>query len=205
MGELLGLTPTDFNRRRRQIRREVRQRYRRNASNAEPDSVRRRRLKKQADRWRRIGASAMPLSSRVDSIETDGVGLRIVMKTRQDIAHHVRPIETVADSQTMELKPMIGRKKMIPKEIVGNHTHNHEAVIVAMDNGRAKLFTAAISRRAIERPLTAVLTRRHYYFMMRHSRQQRWEKARMVALPELREGVAALSLTGGIHNSDADK
>jgi hypothetical protein len=204
VGELLGLTPTAFNRRRQQIRREVRRRYRRNASNAEQDAVRRKRLKMQAKRWQRIGASAMPKNARIDSIETDGVGLRMVIKTPQDIAHHVRPIETVEETKVRTARPK-KEKKRAPAATECCERCPHEPVMVAMDLGRAKLFAAAVSRRAIEKPKTVVLTRRKYYYMMRHGRQRRWEQARMTALPEVRAGVTALSATGGVHNSDGDK
>ncbi len=204
VGELMGLTPAAFNRRRRQIRREVRRRYRQNASNADHDAVRRKRLKKHAKRWQRIGASAMPKNARIDSIETDGVGLRMVMKTPTDIAHHVRPIEDAEETKVQAASSKRGKKRAPAMTEVAPRCP-HEPVMVAMDLGRAKLFAAAISRRAIEKPTTVVLTRRKYYYAMRHGRQRRWEQARMVALPEIRAAVTALSSTGGVHNSDGDK
>ena len=214
VGELLGLTPAAFNRRRHQVRREVRQRYRKRAS-TEADSDRRRRLKKQAKRWRMIGASAMPKSARVDSIETDGVGLRLILKTPHDITKFVKPLETTAELDAARAaqaaaKPKRGRKRVLPTSAPSAcETHPSpqptlpEPVMVAMDLGRAKLFAAAVSRRAVERPKTVVLTRRRYYFEMCHGRRRRWEEVRMAAVPAARDAVMALSLAGSINNSDS--
>lgn len=213
VGDILGLNPTAFNHRRRQLRREVRQRYRKKASSAEPASTHRRRLKKQAERWRRIGASAMPRAARIDSVETDGVGLRLVLKTPQDITKLIRPLETVAELDAVRAASKPPKKRERKRaavtqpetcEAAAPAQPKHEPVMVAMDLGRAKLFTAAVSRRAIERPTTGVLTRRRYYFEMRHGRRRRWEEARMRAVPAAREAVTALSLAGSIHNSDCD-
>jgi hypothetical protein len=207
VGQLLGLTPEAFNRRRRQIRREVRQRYRRKASTAEPDSVHRRRLKKQAERWRRVGASAMPRSARIDSIETDGVGLRMVLKTPQDISKWIMPLETQAELDAVKAakaaaKPRRGRKRAAESCPELSQQSKPAPVVVALDLGRAKLFTAAVSRAGFERPSTVVLTRRRYYFEMRHGRRGRWEEARMAASPAVREAITDLSRAGSLHNSD---
>lgn len=207
VGELLGLTPEAFNRRRRQIRRAVRQRYRRKASNAEPESEHRRRLKKQAERWRRVGASEMPRSARIDSVETDGVGLRIVLKTPQDISKFVIPIGV---NEPKLVRPKRGKKRPAASVHDGHGClEQHpsgpgypEPIMIAADLGRAKLFTAAVSRRGYQMPSTVVLTRRRYYYEMRHSRRLRWEETRMRNIPGLKNAVTALSLAGSLHNSD---
>ena len=79
VGELLSLTPAEFNRRRRDVRAEIRRRYRAKKS-SETNAERKNKLANMAERWSRIGSSHMPAKARVDSIETDGVGLRLILK-----------------------------------------------------------------------------------------------------------------------------
>ena len=74
-------------------------------------------------------------------------------------------------------------------------------IIVALDNGRAKIFSAAISSSAIKKPTSMAFTRRRYYFEMGHQRNRRWESERTSARPM----VTTVSLTGGLRNCDIEK
>lgn len=209
VGEILGLTPELFNRRRRQLRREIRQRYRQRARD-EADGAKRRRRRKQAKRWQRIGASAMRKNARVDSILTDGVGLRIVVKSPIDMTPYKKPLEASAIAAARP--PPARKKKLKPKAAPEEQepplfsiVPASRPIFVGIDLGRAKLFTAAVSREVVRRPSTVILTRRQYYYDMRHGARRRWEERRMEATPVIRAAVDSLSQAGGtLHTCDPD-
>ncbi len=48
-------------------------------------------------------------------------------------------------------------------------------IVVALDNGRAKILSAAISKSPIKKPESKAFTRCTYYFEMGYHRNRRWE------------------------------
>ena len=206
LGELLGLTPQDFNRRRRQLRAEIRRRYRSRHSHAMEDSLRKRRLKRERDRWSRIGASAMPKLARIDSMETDGVGLRLVLKNPIDIRAFIMPL---AQPDPPPPKPSKKKKQTnaAPAEPLGVDPTDQtlpKPAFVGIDTGRAKPCSAAVSSSPTRLPTSVVFTRRRYYHEMRFKKRLAWEQRRMVDVPAARLAVQQLSLTGGLGNCDPE-
>ena len=209
VGELLGLTPQRFNRSRRKLRRQIRRKKRRLRHRGTKED--RRKRKETRDRWARNGASYMPRGARIDSIETDGVGLRMVMKIKADISKYVVP---VSSSDPQSSKDDLPRKRRSKKATNGSAEEGHEPapatlyasqpppVISGMDNGRAKLFMAAISRSASKKPQSMGFTRRRYYSEMGFRARQSWEAARMAQSPNIRAACDALSQSGGLKNCD---
>jgi hypothetical protein len=148
----------------------------------------------------------MPRGARVDSIETDGVGLRMVLKIKVDISRHVVPVSS-ADQQKSEGKPRRRRTKgdkaaeEVPAPATA-HALLPSPVMAGIDEGRAKLFMAAISRSATKKPRSMGFTRRRYYSEMGFRARRRWEASRMVQSPNLRAACDALSQSGGLKNCD---
>ena len=205
VGEMLGLTPELFNRRKKQLRASIRRQkaaaYRR-VSSAE-SATRRGRLKKDRDRWRKTGASSMPKGSRVDSVETDGVGLRMVVKRKVPMAHLIVAVPVPDDrgapsSSAAASAPRVRRTKkkvVLPAAAVCECCGvDSQPIVVGMDKGCAKLYSAAISDTASKKPASLAFTRPRYYFEMGHSARRRWELAVMAASAPLKHAVDRLSL-----------
>ena len=210
IGEVLGITPAEFNRRRKELRTSIRRHKRRNLSGLPKGSDRQKRAKREKKHWDRVGASRMPSDVRIDSVETDGVGLRIVLKIKEDLRDFVVPVGAKAVSNA----PVTGKKR--PR---GKNASKAAAVVdavpdpaaggppplfVATDEGRAKLFSAAISQDATKKPTSMAFHRGRYYHEMGHSARQRWEAAVMAASAPLRLAVDCLSASGGLRNCDPE-
>ncbi|MEI6358212.1 MAG: hypothetical protein WCP53_14090, partial [Verrucomicrobiota bacterium] len=112
-GELLGLTPELFNRQRRRLRASIRRKKRANHRPAgqQATSAERKKRLKERKRWARVGASSMPKDTRIDSIETDAVGLRMVIKTKIAMGGFVVPVPRSADEQSTAAMPLHPRAK----------------------------------------------------------------------------------------------
>ena len=83
-----------------------------------------------------MGLSQIPGNVTFTSLETDGVGLRIHIKT---------PVKLFAPKVIVEEPVMI------------------DPVHIGVDTGRAKSFVAAVSTCGYKKPVTVMLTRHQYY------------------------------------------
>jgi len=202
VGQLLGLTPAEFNNRRRQVRAEIRRRYRAKKS-SETNSDRKKKLAKMAKRWSRIGSSHMPAKARVDSIETDGVGLRLILKVEKDISSFVKPMEPPPPKDPTQ---KARRPRTAPKASDGAQPLEAgvNPIMVTLDTGRAKLFSAAISTSAIKKPVSQAFKRTRYYHEMKYRARMKWEQRRMRDVEGMQDAVDKLSRTGGTKNCDPE-
>lgn len=204
VGDLLGLNPENFAAQNRHIRRDVRRRLRA-ARHAEVPAERRRRKERLKHRAMMMSVGRMHKDARVDSFETDGVGLRLCLKIPVEIASHVKPLPTEAPVDSCK-STRRGKKRereedepqvadWLPK---GNWP---SPIMVGVDEGRAKLMAAAISQHPLRKPKTSVFTRKHYYAAMGYWRQQKWSQARGQS-NEVQAALNALSSAGGLQNCD---
>lgn len=131
-------------------------------------------------RGRGLGSHA-----RVSSVLTDGVGLRVVVKTPIDMAPFVGPLTSAPPGKSSH-------------DVM--RASGCDPVFVGMDNGRAKPFVAAISTSPTKKPVTEVFTRRRYYHEMGQFSYRRWDRRRVDNNPELRAALTDLSATGGVAN-----
>ena len=201
VGQLLGLTPAEFNKRRKQVRAEIRRRYRAKRS-SETNTKRKEKLAKMAKRWSRIGSSHMPAKARVDSIETDGVGLRLILKVQKDISSFVKPMEPPPSNDPV----LTIRRPRAPKamDVVQPLEAGENPIMVTLDTGRAKLFSAAISTSAVKKPATQAFKRTRYYHEMKYMARMKWEQRRMQEVDGMKDAVDKLSRTGGTKNCDPE-
>jgi hypothetical protein len=95
VGDILGLSAELFHRQNKALRTAARRRLRRKAKRRGCARRYKERLKRRAAALR---CGAMHPHARVDSIETDGVGLRMCVKEPVDIARFVRPLLTAAEA-----------------------------------------------------------------------------------------------------------
>ena len=215
VGELLGITVASFNAARSKLRRLLRQQCRRNKSSREPPGKRKRRLQRLEQRWQRNGYGRLRKGTRIDSVETDGVGLRLCVKTPIDLSPFIKPVPMPSRSVGEDVPPKRKRSKKVAKaEVVPAADTSDEPattfqpdeswgppIIVAIDRGRAKLFTAAVSHSAIEKPITMAFTRRQYYYEMGYTRHQRWSTGRAMQT-DVATALQDLSNSGGTGNGD---
>jgi hypothetical protein len=157
LGDLLGVTVSKFNRFRKKLRAKMRKQCRTEAAKGGLlPGKKRERLKRLARRWERNGYSKLPQGARVDSVETDGVGLRLCVKMPIDLKPYIVPIslpsEAAASSTQASACPpqrRVLKKKVLKasefEAVDPADAEQPNPIVVALDNGRAKLFTAAIS------------------------------------------------------------
>lgn len=124
--------------------------------------------KKLKQKWERLGRSNMPKDAMVFSIQTDGVGLSICIK---------RPVEITLDDEAEE-----DDEENVPSN----------AVFAGLDFGRAKSFVAAVSTDPIKKPETVMLTRKQYYYEIKHRIRMKWEDERSNRQP-VRDALTDLS------------
>ena len=205
VGEMLGLTTTSFQRQRKALRTQLRREYRKK-KRRETNGQRKERFAKLEKRWSRRGCGRMQPGARIDSVETDGVGLRLCMKTIIDISRFTVPVPLAAGlycSTKPKKKSRRGRKS---EETLPPCTFEKEIpLIVAVDTGRAKPFVAAISTNPVKKPKAHVFTRSRYYYEMHYHQKQKWEHERMASRPDIQGILVSLSESGGIHNCDVTK
>ncbi len=217
VGELLGLTEEGFKRHRTALRKVLRRQSRR-AHRAERPGQRKQRLAKARRRWANLGTGCLPKGSRIDSVETDGVGLRLCVKTKIDMTPYVCPVPVVTEASTSTAGTKQAKKAQkkdkhargLPATpyftpVDATDTTLPKPIVVGVDTGRAKLFAAAVSRSAIKKPTSVVFTRHRYYHEMEHMKHRKWDLARREQNPELTEALLHLSQSGGIRNCDPDK
>jgi len=130
--------------------------------------------KKLRKKWMKTGCSNMPKDANVYSFETDGIGASVVIHRRVSLLER-------SDTEFVEEEPM------------------ENPVQVGVDNGRAKLFTAAVSIDPIKPPETILLTRRRYYHEMKHNIHRRWDNQR-ANQPHVRQAIQDMSENGGMKN-----
>ena len=210
VGDVLGITADGFNRARRKLRQTLRRRYYKDRKTA-TEGDRRRRARKLEAKWARMDETKgkLPETARFDSLETDGVGLRLCIKSPIDM----RPFTMPLPAQPAEQSSDVGKKrrKATKKPILAET--EFQAVdasdrsqplptMVAIDTGRAKPFAAAISRSPTRKPATEVFTRRQYYYEMHHALRMKWEADRLHRRPDVVQALATLAETGGVHNCE---
>ena len=195
VGELFGLTPEAFNRTRRRIRKQMRQRAARAATPSE-----RRRIK---GKMRNLGSGKIRTTARVQSFETDGASLRLVLQTPAcDMKAMVRPVVPEDLVRVNKRTPYVRRKALQttqPMAVCEQHGCDHAScrpIFAAIDRGRSKLYAAAISKAGWQKPQTVCYTRHKYYYDIKHFADRSWELAR-AAMPRVKEAVTALSAAGG--------
>lgn len=127
--------------------------------------------------------------ARVSSILTDGVGLRVVVKTPIDMTPFVGPLTTAP-----------ANKKSTDALQAVRSSSKGDPVFVGIDTGRAKPYVAAISTSPTKKPVTEAFTRRRYYHEMGQFTYRRWDRRRVDGNPELRDALSDLSATGGVVN-----
>ena len=181
---MLSLDSESFNRRRSQLRKMLRARYRHR-----PPGDRQRLLKR---KWQNLGHSCLPKAANVRSFETDGVGLRLVLELPGE-----RPVPLSSDpcssGPTWQSDERADSNEPVSKAVAAEDVY-----AIGIDTGRAKLMTSAATDGEVR-----VLTRSAYYFKQRQSWTRRWEKGR-AAQPHIRAALNALSDSGGFKNADAD-
>lgn len=218
IGDMLGLTPRQFNSLNKSIRSLVRRKLRtRRKSTKRLSHAQKQRLKR---RERALRYGKMPTNGRVDSLETDGVGLRLCVKTPVDIKPFIRCLPTVEEVQAAKeaAKAEAKRKRDAKKKsataqssssTLGQYEQSPRLlespnpIFMGCDTGRKKLFTIATSAIGSKLPSTTVFTRSRYYTEMKYWRHQRWSEHR-ASSPEVSAALNALSEAGGLKNCDPD-
>lgn len=153
--ELFGISPVSFRNKRKQIRKGLRKKK-------HPDKRRMDKSRKERNlrsilkkKWRLLGCSNMPQNARIQSFETDGVGMSICIQ---------RPLP-------------LYKKQEEAEELF------EKPVFVGIDQGRAKISVSAISSDPIKKPETVAYTRREYYYHIKHRIRMKWERVRQIQNP----------------------
>ncbi len=216
IGELLGIDADEFNRYRKHLRRRIIKQHRQRAKDRSSPAKKRRRSRRLAHRWERLGPSKMRRGTRIDSIETDGVGLRLCVKTPIDLAPFVRPLpcpaccsksnHTGESSQAGATARKWCSKAKVPKapkvpKVDEAHATTPNSIHVGVDLGRAKPYTAAISRVGWQKPQTLSYTRHRCVYERMDVARRSWEQRRLQARPQVRVALDVLANTGGIRNA----
>lgn len=157
--EMFDITSSGFRAIKKSIRKDLRKKYKGNN-------------KKLRKKWLSLGHSNIPRDATVNSIETDGVGLSIVIK---------RPID-----------PRYPKRHPTEYEVLEN------PVEAALDTGRAKIFVAAVSTDPLKKPEIVTLTRKRYYYETKHHIRKRWEETRVQQNPALQQALVSLSEENGV-------
>jgi hypothetical protein len=221
VGDLIGLTPAAFNERCKALRKEVRSRLKRRLRN-EKSAKRRSRLRERART--RLGCGVMPKAGRVDSLETDGVGLRLYVKVPKDIASLIAPLPTKSDASAAKKPTHLPPRNRSVVDAKGGLscaemplTSDIPPIFAAADDGRAKLSTFAVWKPTrptkeypgmpadawvYKKPSTVTLTRKSYYRTMGYFRHRRWSRWQLQR-PTLAAALVSLSVAGGVRQSRA--
>jgi len=218
VGDLLGLTPAAFTERCKALRKAVRRRLKQRLANVRSPK-RRARLR---DRARsKLGYGVMPKAGRIDSLETDGVGLRLCVKVPIDMASLVVPLPTVCGAG--DEKPAKRRRRLVPTDASAPASDavppatpgGPPPIFAAADDGAAKLQTFAVwapsepagdysslpeGAWVRKKPSTVTLTRKSYYRAMGYFRHRSWSRVQ-ARRPALATALADLSNAGGVRRS----
>jgi hypothetical protein len=196
ISDILDINPESFRRRRKSLRQKLRKEYR---------GKNNKRLKK---KWNRLGRSNMPINAKIFSIETDGVGLSICIQRPMDILDEKKPLQNF-EIDPKEKPVMVGidfgRAKSFAvfslfgsMSMVALKALDHALSLKTLKNVRPA-GTAAISSDPIKKPETIILTRRQYYFDIKHRIRMKWEKQRSNMNP-IKDILIQLSINGGKGN-----
>lgn len=222
LGELLGLTPALFNALNKAKRARVRRRLRqlaRKSPRKRPSRRYRRRLRRRAEA---LQCGRMHQAARVDSVETDGVGLRLCVKEPLPMAKYIRALPSAQEVEAAAAAANAVRSKHGKGgKSGGQHcgtacrccggrqesaaddpaVAGPAPVSLGADTGRKKLFVAAVSRCGYKKPSTVVFTRARYYKEMGYHRHRQWSLERC-RQPAVAAALAALASCGGLKNCD---
>jgi len=213
LGSLLGLTPDVFNADRVRIRREIQKKLSQPKKPGKRPNDFQRRLKKKR---MRLGAGRMHPEAIVQSMETDGVGARLCVKTPLDMKAFVVPLP---DSETNEAvsqprkrlkrgdwlammkaqREEAAAREERERETVCAQRRRDNPVILCQDRGRKKLAATAVSTNPLKKPETDMFTRSRFYSEMRYWRHQSWSVSR-TRQPLVAEALAEMSQAGGLRN-----
>lgn len=218
IGDLLGLTPESFNAKSKELRATTRRILRKRAKRRGTSRKFKERLKK---RQAALRTGKMPRNARVDSIETDGVGLRICVKTPVDMSPFILPLPSVAEKAAAKAAATATEPKRRKRASgLGGGAKRCDASagpcpsdgssaseegpqtlcsFVGVDPGRKKLLAAAISRPGGAKPETFMFTRARYYSEMGYWRHQAWCKDR-ASVGAVRTALDSLARAGGLKN-----
>jgi len=217
LGTLLGLTPEAFNVGRTRIRKEIQKKLSRPRRSGTCPGDFQRRLKKKR---MRLGAGRMHPEALVQSLETDGVGARLCVKTPKDMKAFVVPL---CDAETTETtrprKRRLKREEWLAmmtakreadaakekeeREIVCERRRRENPVTMCTDTGLKKLMATAVSTTPSKKPTTEMFTRSRYYSEMRYWRHQSWSVSRSQR-PIVAEALQEMSRAGGLRNCDPE-
>lgn len=218
IGVLRGLDPDTFNRRRRALRKELRKKYG-TAQRRETDGDKRRRLRMLEAKWWKRGSGRMRRGAHVDSIETDGVGMRLCMKTPIDMRPFIQELPSL-DALKQARRDAARAKRDAKSGVTARALRTcsssahalgcgcdfgavADTVNVGIDTGRAKLFTAAVQFAPDESPCTVTFTRHEYYYKMGYRRRAAWEAAQLERTPGLRAALDSLSAVTDAANGES--
>ena len=216
VGEYLGITSQSFDAKRRELRQMLKRRYRVKRKKATKGD-RRRALRKLEMKWHNIGCGRMPKGARIDSVETDGYGIRLCIKTPIEMSQYIKHVPTPQEMAEAIAPTSTKKKRKRSTAVVANPLRDkggHEPkdprdkslpkpLWIAIDTGRAKLFVAAVSRDATSKPTPEVFTRRRYYHEMHYEANRKWELSRR-SDPSVAQALVALT-AGGTKNCSPDR
>ena len=217
LGSLLGLTPDAFNADRIRIRREIQKKLSRPKRPGGRPSDFQRRLKKKR---MRLGAGRMHPEAVVQSMETDGVGARLCVKTPLDMKAFVVPLpDAEADENVTQPRKRLKRadwlammaakreaaatKEKEERDAVCEQRRRENPVTLCQDRGRKKLAASAVSTNPLKKPETDMFTRSRFYSEMRYWRHQSWSVSR-TQQPLVAEALAEMSRAGGLRNCNPE-
>lgn len=217
LGSLLGLNPASFNAKRTRLRQEILKKLKHpKESGKRPSDFKKRLLKKR----RRLGSGQMSKNAIVQSMETDGVSARLCVKTPCDMTPFVVPLQDVrclADNEQQQPKKKRRtrqeyaaekaaeemEKEAAKESIFSTRRHTQAPVQIALDKGRKKLWTAAVSTDPLKKPTSEAFTRSRYYSEMRYWRHRSWSESR-AQQPHVAEALVEMSQAGGLRNCNPD-
>jgi len=213
LGDAMGLTSESFKETRKKIRKHIRKEIAQR-KRKRPNNPSLKRLKKKRNR---IGRGFMHSDTVVASIETDGVGARMCVKTPIDMRPFVKPYvppekidEKEATKKRKRMSRSMGGKGRETKNkaektdvddeererLYAERLKKESPITIGIDNGRKKLFVGAISNKGYKKPTTFTFTRSRYYSEMRYWRHESWSKAQ-TSSEEVAKALANVSVGGG--------
>ena len=217
LGDAMGLTPASFKENRKRARKEIRGEIARRRKKR-PNNPSIKRLQKKR---KRLGRGFMHPKAVVNSVETDGVGARLCVRTPIDMRPFIKEITFEEEGGTEEADDKHDRPRQESKRkrkrknaetedredakekerLYGECLRSEPPITVGFDNGRKKLFVGAISREGYKKPETYVFTRSRYYSEMRYWRHEAWSREQ-TSRKEVAEALADVSRGGGYRNCD---
>ena len=155
-GSLMGFDPVAFNQRRKALIQKLRKKNQvqvKSKSFLSPNQ--KKKFIKAAKHRRTVGYGEMPENIRIDSMETDSFGARLIMKTKMKLDPFILPIT----GDVKKVKKAVQSKKLANKKISKKKATLlamnaeepqaadptlQDAICAGIDEGRAKLFTATV-------------------------------------------------------------